>query len=89
VIPSDSKAKYFVLERGGTPDKPTLVTTRVGPSGTSYSKRLFDCRARTWKYLGDGDSLEEMRGAKPDAKMGPLVEGSIADYMWKEACRPK
>jgi hypothetical protein len=88
-VPSDAKATYFILERGGSADKPTLVTKRVGPSGTSYSKRLFDCSARTWKYLGDGETLEEMRNSKPDAAMTGLVTGSIADYMWKAACRPK
>lgn len=89
VVPTDSKATYFILERGGTADKPTLVTKRVGPSGTSYSKRQFDCKAHTFKYLGDGDSLEEMRRSKPDERMGELVEGSISDELWKEVCRKK
>ena len=88
-IPSDSKARYSILERGGTADMPTLVTKRVGPSGTSYSKRLFDCRGRTWKYLGDGETLEDMRTSRPDKKMSPLVDKSIADYLWNEACKRK
>ena len=88
-VPSDSKAKYFVIERGGTADNPTLVTKRVGPSGTSYSKRQFDCRARTWKYLGDGETVDEMKRSKPDKNMAPLVSGSIADYLWRDACKRK
>lgn len=85
-IPSDPKAKYFVLEKGGTKNNPTLVTKRVGPSGTSYAKRIFDCTARTTKYLGDGDTLEEMKKSKPSPNMGPLVEGSIAWHQWRYAC---
>jgi len=85
-IPSDPKAKYFVLERGGTKVNPTLTTKRVGSSGTSYSQRMFDCAARTVKYLGTGDTLEAMKKSKPDPKMAPLVDGSIAWYLWRHAC---
>jgi hypothetical protein len=86
VIPSDTKARYFPLERGGTATDPTLVTKRVGPSGTSFSQRLFDCRAGTFKYLGDGATLAEMRNSQPNANMTALVDGSIADYLWRHAC---
>jgi hypothetical protein len=85
-IPSDAKAQYFVLEKGGTKDMPTMVTKRVGTSGTSYSWRVFDCKAGTVKYLGTGDSLEKMRASKPETNMAPLVEGSIAYYQWRHAC---
>ena len=85
-IPSDAAAQYFILERGGTPAMPTLLTRRVGPSGTSYSKRVFDCAARTVKYLGNGDTLAELATSAPDPDMGPLVEGSIADVLSQKAC---
>lgn len=85
-IPSDAAAKYFILERGGTPAMPTLLTRRVGPSGSSYSKRVFDCAARTVKYLGNGDTLTELAASTPDPDMGPLVEGSIADVLLQKAC---
>lgn len=82
-IPSDSKAQYFVLERGGSKKMPTMVTKRVG---ISYSKRIFDCEAGTVKYLGTGDSLEEMAASKPGPYMAPLVEGSTAFYQWRHVC---
>ena len=85
-IPSDPKAQYAVLEKGGTKDMPTIVTKRTGSSGTSYSKRVFDCKAATVKYLGTGDSLEKMVASRPDPNMAPLVEGSIAYYQWRHAC---
>lgn len=86
-IPSDSKANYLVLEKGGSGPQRTIVTKRTGSSGTSYSKRLYDCSNGTVKYLGSGDSPEEMRRSKPDPRMGPIVEGSIAYYVGREACR--
>lgn len=56
-VPSDPKAQYFVLEKGGKGAERTIVTKRVGPSGISYSKRLYNCKNRTVKYLGTGDSM--------------------------------
>ncbi len=86
-IPSDAKASYLVLEKGGSGSQRTIVTKRTGSSGTSYSKRLYDCSNGTVKYLGSSDSLDSMKRSKPDPKMGPIVEGSIAYYVGLEACR--
>jgi hypothetical protein len=33
-VPTDPKARYWVLEQGGTAAEPTLVTKRIGPIGT-------------------------------------------------------
>lgn len=86
-VPSDPKARFFVLEKGGSGSERTIVTKRVGSSGTSYSKRLYNCSNSTVKYLGTGDSLDAMRKSMPDSNMGPIVEGSIADYIGLEACK--
>ena len=86
-VPTDTKATYTVLEVGGKfPDR-TIVTKRVGPSGTSYSKRLYNCNNSTVKYLGSGDTLADMAKSKPDPRMGPIVPRSIADYVGKRACK--
>jgi hypothetical protein len=87
-VPSDTRAKYYFLEKGGTADRPTLTTKRAGPSGISYSKRLFDCDAQTFRYLGEGDSIEAMERTlpNPDEKMSDLVEGSISWWLWSYAC---
>lgn len=66
---------------------PTLTTKRVGSSGTNYSKRLFDCKAGLTKYLGTGDTIDEMNKSMPDPQMSELVQGSIAFYQWKYACK--
>lgn len=86
-VPSDPKAQYFVFERGGTLTRPTIVTKRVGPSGTSFSRREFDCSARTVRYLGTGDSISEMNAGSPAPAMAPVVAGAIADYVGRAACK--
>lgn len=86
-IPTDAKAKYTILETGGKWPNRTIVTKRVGSSGTSYSKRLYNCSNNTVKYLGTGDTLAEMARSKADPKMSPIVGQSIADYVGRQACK--
>lgn len=86
-VPSDSKAQFFVLEKGSSGSERTIVTRRVGSSGTSYSKRLYNCKNSTVKYLGTGDSLTEMASSRADPNMAPIVRGSIAYYVGVEACK--
>ena len=86
-VPSDSKAQFFVLEKGGSGAQRFIVTKRVGSSGISYSKRLYDCNDSTVKYLGTGDSLAAMAASRADLNMGPVVQGSIAYYVGVEACK--
>ena len=87
-VPTDPKAKYTVvdLENLGT-GKVEITTRRDGPSGTSYAKRLVDCHGMQSKYLGEGDTLEELASSKPSPNMGPLVTGSISYHVSRYACR--
>lgn len=81
VINSDT-AKYFVLEKNmkvnNNKDLRSIVTKRVGSSGVSYSKRLYDCKNKMVKYLGTGDTIEQMNKSKEDSKMGAIFNGSVA-----------
>ena len=86
-VPSDSKAQFFVLEKDGKGAQRTIVTKRVGSSGTSFSKRLYNCNDNTVKYLGTGDSLASMATSKADPNMASIVQGSIAYYVGVEACK--
>ncbi|WP_230467978.1 hypothetical protein [Biostraticola tofi] len=86
-IPTDIKAEYTVLEKGGKGNFKAIVTKRVGPSGTSFSKRLYDCSNHTVKYLGEGDTFEEMQSSSPHSDMAPIFDESIADYVGREACK--
>lgn len=82
-ISSDSNAQYFILENANQ----TITTKRIGSSGTSYSKRLYDCGKRTVKYLGTEDTKEAMEQSAPDAEMGPISNGSIAYELSLEVCK--
>lgn len=86
-IPSDSNASYTVIDKTKEGSVRTVTTKRVGKSGVTYSKRAYDCKNREVKYLGSGETLEEMKSSKPDEKMAPITEGSIADYIGYEACK--
>lgn len=86
-IPTDAKANYTILEVGGEWPNRTIVTKRVGPSGTSYSKRLYNCSNNTVKYLGSGDTHADMAKSKADPKMAPIIPQSIADYVGRRACK--
>ena len=51
-IQTDSRGEYFVVNKGGTPNNPTLLVKWVGADGRPYYvKRLFDCKAHTAQYL--------------------------------------
>lgn len=86
-IPTDTRAEYYVLAKGENGRFLTLSTRRVGPSGVSFAKYRFDCKAHTSTYLGEGDTLQEMEKSKADPKMHELQEGSISDYWWHYACQ--
>ena len=85
-IPSDSNAKYLVLEKGRKGKLRTIVTERVGESGSSFSKRIYNCKNNTVKYLGSGSSFEQMNSSKADLKMGRIYPQSIAYYVKQHAC---
>lgn len=85
-IKSDLEVEYFVVEKGGSPEQPMLLLKRVRPNGTIYSKRLFDCDARTYQELGSWASLEEVATTCPDSDMNPVREDTIAYQLWQHAC---
>lgn len=86
-LPSDASADFTILEvSSGWPER-SIVTRRIGKSGTSYSRRLYNCESQTVKYLGSGGSLAEMESSPPDPRMGPIVFESIAYYVGQQACK--
>ena len=86
-IPTDSRATYTVIQKGSQGVLKTIVTKREGSSGTTFSERLYDCENGTVKYIGTGDTIEQMRSSSPDPNMSPVVDKSIAFYIGKEACK--
>lgn len=85
-VDSDARARYYVLQRGGTRQRPTLLTKRIGSSGVSYSLREFDCAGRRVRYLGTGDTRATAEAGRPDANLAPIVDGAIPSFLIGHAC---
>ncbi len=87
-VPTDPNARYTVVEvRKLGAGKAEITTKRDGPSGTSYARRLVDCPSKRFRYLGEGDTLEEMESSRPSPNMALLVAGSISYHVSRYACR--
>lgn len=83
---SDPRASYTdegsgILSNGNL----WIVTRRSGPSGVTYSKREIDCASGNFRYLQEGESLEDMSDSVDE--MGVLTEGSISTLVSDYACR--
>jgi hypothetical protein len=85
-IETDLDAEYFVVGRGGGPEQQVLLLKRVRGGNTVYSKRLFDCEARTYQKLGSWEKLEAIAATCPETGMHPIEEGTIAFQLWQYAC---
>lgn len=85
-VPSDAQAKFYILEKGGSASNPTIVTKRIGTTFTSFARREYDCAGRLVRYLGFGDTREQMNAASPPGDWGPITDGAIADYVGRAAC---
>jgi hypothetical protein len=85
-IKTDLKGQYFVVEKGGTANNPTLLVKRVWPKGTYYVKRWFDCKLGTFKFLGEGDTLDAVAKSQPDRDTRAIEQGSIADQLAHHVC---
>lgn len=87
-VASDARARYHLLDvQAGVHGLIVATTRRDGPSGTTYARREIDCSQQTFRYVGEGDTLEEARNPSPNpGEMSTLVDGSIADVTVKFAC---
>lgn len=86
-VPSDPKARYWMVEGKRTsPTTVEVMTRREGPSGTSYALRQVDCANSRFRYLGEGDTLAEAKVRKTSDPMGPLTPQSISTYVSNFAC---
>lgn len=87
-VPSDPAASFYmmdkVVEQGGGR---VIITRRVGSSGESWSRRIYDCGEYTVKYLGTGATRAAMDAGKPDPNMTRVLPRTIADDVGRVACR--
>ena len=87
VVPSDPGATYELIEWRRMPNGHRMaMTKRVGPSGTTFTRREIDCQGMRFRYLGEGDSLEEARLDRPSVDLGPLTPESISTYVSQHVC---
>ena len=87
-VPSDPGVNYAIIVQdygGGTK---SVVTKRDGKSGITYSIREVDCNFETFRYMGEGDTLEEAINNLDDTqKMSPITNGSVSYFILKAACK--
>ena len=89
-VPSDPKAQYamVVQDVGFGKEALLVITRRVGPSGTTFSLREVNCYNSTFRYKGEGSTLENVIANVNDKdKMAPLTSGSISYYVALAACK--
>ncbi len=88
-VPSDPKAHYRLLrwskmENGNREG----LTKRVGPIGTTFARRELNCRTMEFRYLAEGDSLDQVEQSAANADdMAPMTQGSISSYVGKFVCK--
>ncbi len=93
-VPSDTRANYEAIEVSSANNGSVVVISkRTGPSGVSYSRRECECRDGTFRYLGEGDTLDAARNSNAsDKAMTKLVRdpktglGSVSFHVCNFAC---
>ena len=88
-VPSDPNARYKIAVLAGF-DRSALsvVSQRQGPSGTSFAIREVNCINQTFRYMGEGDTLQDaMANIRDTDRMAALFTGSISYHIVQAACR--
>ncbi len=85
-VPADSAAHYQIVSRSADGPMHTLVVKRVSSEGVWFAKREFDCSTLTTRYIGGGQTPEEMNESRAEARLAAMPRGSVAFYLGKAAC---
>ncbi len=87
-VPSDTRASYTVLQLTPRPDGLVeLLNQRVGPSGTSFARREVDCRNNQFRFLGDGETLEQaQRPLKVPQVSQRLIKDTVQWDVFRFVC---
>ena len=88
-VPSDANARYKIAILAGFERSAlAVVSQRQGPSGTSYAIREVNCINQTFRYMGEGNTLQDaMANIRDTDRMAALVTGSISYHIAQAACR--
>ena len=77
--PSDPGANYRILEIKQMANGNLEVTSRRdGSSGTSFARREIDCSKSTYRYLGEGDTLDDAKRNSPNVGTMAEITGTSA-----------
>jgi hypothetical protein len=94
-IPSDPNGKYEFLRIKQMDNGNVLVVTKrygkiteIDNDGISFTAREINCKNSTFRYIGEGDTIEEMTANRIHASstMAPLTEKSISSYIAGYSC---
>ena len=87
VIPvaSDS-ARYELVSRNEVEGIQIVLTERIGKSGTSFAMREIDCATNQARYIGEGDSLEEVHANlqynnEMTTPLSDSITGEVVSYI--------
>ncbi|MBE8157909.1 MAG: hypothetical protein HAW59_00710 [Betaproteobacteria bacterium] len=87
-VPSDPKAIYKLVLVKPTQGVLLVVSARKGPSGKSLAAREMHCKQKKFRYVGEGDDLQQLlKNIRDTDPMSPLVEGSISWHIAQRACK--
>jgi len=87
-VRSDPSASYHQLSVSKLANgNLQVLTRRVGRSGTSFARREVNCRAMTFRYLGEGDTLPQaLRDTPNRGQMTEAMSTSISGEVSRFAC---
>jgi hypothetical protein len=87
-VQSDPGATYRLLAKSKLPNgNLEVISRRDGPSGTSFARREVDCGSMTFRYLGEGDTLDDAKLDSPNiGEMSEAMSTSISGEISRFAC---
>lgn len=82
----DPDAQYSIVSITGSLEDRSVITQRIGLSGTSYSARQFNCVTGKVRLMGSGTSLQDLANAQADDDATPIFKGSLSRTISEVAC---
>lgn len=82
----DPDARYSIVSISGSLEDRSVITQRIGLSGTSYSARQFNCVTGKVRLMGSSTSLQDLANAQADDEATPIFKGSLSRTISEAAC---
>ena len=86
-VSSDGASYQLISSQKMSNGNLEVVTRRDGPSGRSFARREIDCEAMTFRYLGEGDTLDQaMEDVPQPGDLSEAMATSISGEVARFAC---